>query len=88
VYSPSKWPWPTAAAACNEGMSEGFFARPSGARPAAIAPEETKITSMPAARAAARPVHSDSSLAASGRPDGPTSDAVPTFTTRRSPASS
>src|SRR5487761_460314 len=40
-------PWPTLAAACWVARSFGRFFRPSGARPVAIAPEETRSTWWP-----------------------------------------
>src|SRR6478609_2420059 len=42
-------PWPTEAAACCAGSALGRFFSPSGASPAAIAPEETSTTSAPRA---------------------------------------
>ena len=40
-------PWPTAAAACLSTRSLGFSLKPNGASPAPVAPEETRITSLP-----------------------------------------
>ena len=46
-------PCPTEAAACCVARSFGRALKPSGARPAAIAPDETKRTSAPRARSEA-----------------------------------
>ena len=40
-------PWPTDAAACCAARSFGRVVSPSGAKPAAIAPDETTKTSAP-----------------------------------------
>ena len=40
-------PCPTAADACRNTRSLGFSLNPNGARPAPVAPEETRITSFP-----------------------------------------
>lgn len=40
-------PCPTAAAACFNTRSLGFSLNPKGASPAPVAPEETRITSLP-----------------------------------------
>src|SRR6476661_7502811 len=56
-------PWPTLAAACWVARSRGRFARPSGASPAEIAPEETRMISVPALHLAAST--SESSVSAS-----------------------
>src|SRR5687768_8689952 len=67
-------------------MSEGLTVSPSGVKPAAIAPEETRTTPVPLSlRSSATPSHSDSSRSSSGSPVAPTREAVPTFTTTRSP---
>ena len=42
-----RMPCPTAAAACFNTRSLGFSLNPKGASPAPVAPEETRITSLP-----------------------------------------
>src|SRR6478735_561432 len=88
VYRAISRPCPTLAAACWVARSRGRFARPSGASPAAIAPEETRMISVPAFRlcasASARPVRASSSMP----PLTEVRDEEPTLTTiRRAPAS-
>src|SRR5687768_7480448 len=76
-------PWPTLAAACWVARSRGRLASPSGARPAAIAPDETRMISVPVLRLAA----SASARAVSDSSEMPplmlVSDDEPTFTTIR-----
>src|SRR3954454_22077415 len=76
-------PWPTEAAACWVARSRGRLVRPSGAKPAAIAPEETRTTSRPDVRAAAITSASPSTAAESISPAASVSDDDPTLTTIR-----
>src|SRR5919106_476872 len=52
-YRATSNPWPTLAAACWVARSRGRRTNPSGASPAAIAPEDTRTTSRPERRARA-----------------------------------
>src|SRR5690606_10174139 len=73
----------TLAAACWVARSRGRRVSPSGPRPAAIAPDETKTISVPAARRAASTSTSASMRPASSTPSGVVSDDDPAFTTIR-----
>src|SRR3990170_957436 len=67
-------------------MSEGLTDSPRGLKPAAIAPEQTRTTPAPLSlRSSATPSPGGRSRSSSGSPVGPTREAVPTFTTTRSP---
>src|SRR3954468_15831701 len=76
-------PWPTEAAACWVARSRGRLVRPSGAKPAAMAPDETRTTSRPDVRAAAITSASPSTAAESIWPAASVSDDDPTLTTIR-----
>src|SRR3954454_23009840 len=76
-------PWPTLAAACWVARSRGRRPRPSGARPAAIAPEETKMSWLPALRRSASTSTRDSSASSEIPPASEVSEDDPTLTTRR-----
>src|SRR2546421_3340569 len=73
-------PWPTLAAACWVARSRGRRGRPSGARPAAIAPEETSTVSPGRSAIAST---SASTRVRSRPPDAVVSEDEPTFTTTR-----
>ena len=47
MYSSNNNPWPTAAEACLSAIFVGRFLNPNEEKPAAIAPEDTKINSCP-----------------------------------------
>ena len=67
AYGATSRPWPTLAAACWVARSRGRARRPSGASPAAIAPEETSTTWRPAPRRRARRARRPSASRPPGR---------------------
>src|SRR5208337_3749747 len=81
VYLAMSRPWPTLAAACWVARSRGRRDSPSGTRPDAIAPEETRtswvLSRQRAARAAARAAIASSAIS----PSAVVSDEEPTLTT-------
>src|SRR5450631_3643954 len=79
-------PCPTLAAACWVARSRGRADRPSGSRPAAIAPEETStIWQPPATRPASTSTRASTRSPSSppGVPETAVSDDEPTLTTTR-----
>src|SRR5690625_3598600 len=83
VYRATRSPCPTEAVACAVARSCGRTGRPSGAMPAAIAPEETRTTSWPAARRSASTATRARSRVRSSRPSRAVSEEEPIFTTTR-----
>src|SRR3954447_8606918 len=81
-------PSATLAAACWVARSRGRRPRPSGAKPAAIAPEETKMIWLPALRRSARTSTRDNSASSEIPPASEVSEDEPTLTTRRLAAGS
>lgn len=75
--------WPTAAHACREGISCGFSFKPRQPTPTPIAPDETRITSLPEFLRSARTFTSFSILRMLKRPDSWVRAEVPTLTTIR-----
>ena len=73
---------PTLAAACLVARSFGRRDNPSGSMPAAMAPDDTMTTSVPAFIRASIASASPASRPASNTPDGVVSALVPTLTTR------
>src|SRR5688572_20453463 len=75
-------PWPTADTACSVGRSVGRAPpRPSGGRPAAMAPDVTMIALWPCPRRPATSAQSFSMAWTSISPRSSVSDDVPIFTT-------
>src|ERR1700722_15239818 len=74
-------PWPTLAVACWVARSLGRFFRPSGARPVAIAPEDTRSTWWPVSDLAAIASVSAAMRASSISPFFVVSDEDPILTT-------
>src|ERR1017187_6591789 len=74
---------PTAAAACFFANSLGLFFQPNSPIPAAIAPELTSTTSVPALRMAASSPANRAMRARSRSPPSLVRRLVPTLTTRR-----
>src|SRR5688500_16244663 len=66
-------------------MSLGRDENPNGSRPAAIAPDDTRMIFIPASRRSARSPTSVARRSCSGSPEGPTREVLPTFTTTVSP---
>src|SRR5437016_3328821 len=83
VYLAMSRPWPTLAAACWVARSRGRRDKPSGTRPDAIAPEETRTTWPPFCWRAASAAVSVPILSPSISPSGVVSDEEPTLTTTR-----
>ena len=86
VYLAMSRPWPTLAAACWVARSRGRRGRPSGARPDAIAPEDTRTTWPPSCLRAASAAASAPILSPSISPSWVVSDEEPTLTTTRGAA--
>src|SRR5690348_16340178 len=86
VYLAMSRPWPTLAAACWVARSRGRRGRPSGARPDAIAPEDTRTTWPPSCLRAASAAASAPILISSISPSEVVSDEEPTLTTTRGAA--
>ena len=84
VYFAINKPCPTEAAACCRVNSAGLAVNLRGAKPAAIAPEETNITSAPSTFNLAK-LFTKASTAAGSRfsPAWPVKVEEPTFTTTR-----
>src|SRR5690625_3811728 len=83
VYRATRSPWPTEAVACAVARSCGRTGRPSGAIPAAMAPEETSTTSWPRARRWASTATSRVRRVRSSPPSAVVSEEDPIFTTTR-----
>ena len=83
VYSSKSKPCPTAADACLSATLVGRFLKPREEKPAAIAPDETKINSCPASckRANCRVI--SFTLARDRLPSAFVNDEVPTLNTIR-----
>ena len=75
--------WPTAAEACLVGTSTGFLPRRSLPTPMPIAPEETRITSLPAFLRSLSTLHSASICRMLSRPVGWVMVEVPILMTMR-----
>src|SRR5262249_33514484 len=88
VYTATSRPWPTLAAACWVARSRGRRASRSGARPAAIAPEDTSTTWLPSFTRAASPPASAAIRPSSIRPSVVSEDEPTLTTTRRAVAMS
>ena len=80
-------PWPTAATACCVATSLGRLSKPSGPKPAAMAPDDTSTTRAPCAEAADSAATREFSFLTSRCPDGCVNELEPTLTTMvRAPA--
>src|SRR5688572_26561746 len=79
-------PWPTLAAACWVARSRGRLPSDRGASPEAIAPDDTRTTSRPPARAADKASTSASIRCWSSPPAAEVIDDDPTLTTTRAAA--
>ncbi len=76
-------PWPTLAAACWVARSLGRRDSPSGTRPEAIAPEETRTSWVFRSRRAARAAASAQIRSSAISPSAVVSEEDPTLTTTR-----
>src|SRR6478752_3891865 len=83
VYRAMSRPWPTLAAACWVARSLGRRVSPSGTRPEAIAPEETRTSWVFWVRRAARAAASAQIRSSAISPSGVVSEEEPTLTTTR-----
>src|SRR5918996_694537 len=88
AYASASRSCPTAAAACCVARSRGLRVSPSGASPAAIAPDDTSTTWLPAARRAASASTSACNRDRSSPPSRLVSEDDPTLTTSRRAAAS
>ncbi|MEZ0096100.1 hypothetical protein ABH925_007307, partial [Streptacidiphilus sp. EB129] len=83
VYRATNNPCPTLAAACCRARSRGRDNNPNGARPAAIAPDDTSTISRPGTLVRASTSTNASTRSASNPPDAVVNEEEPTLTTIR-----